>query len=43
LLEIGKVVVAKSEGNVKRLENFAIRAEANRVDIELLEGHILSK
>ena len=43
LLGIGKIVVAKSEGNVKLQEDLAIRIEANDVDIESLEGGILSK
>jgi L-2-hydroxyglutarate oxidase len=42
LLEIGKVVVAKSEGDVKRLEDLAVRAGANGVDIELLDERTLS-
>lgn len=36
LKEIGKVVVAKNAGDVKLLEDLAIREEANGVDIELL-------
>ena len=36
LLEIGKVVVAKDEDDVKRLEALAERAQANGVDIDLL-------
>lgn len=37
LLEIGKVVVAKDEDDVKRLEALTERAHANGVDIDLLE------
>lgn len=36
LEEIGKIVVAKNATDVKLLEDLAVRAEANGVDIELL-------
>jgi L-2-hydroxyglutarate oxidase len=43
LLEIGKVVVAKNEDDVKRLAVLAERAQANGVDIDLLEESNLPK
>lgn len=38
LLKIGKVVVAKSKGYVKRKEDLLRRMEVNGIDIELLEA-----
>ena len=43
LLEIGKVVVAKNEDDVERLAVLAERAQANGVDIDLLEESNLPK
>ena len=40
--EIGKVVVAKNIGDVKLLEDLAERAQANGVDIELLDEEELA-
>jgi L-2-hydroxyglutarate oxidase LhgO len=42
LKEIGKVVVAKDAGDVKLLEDLMARAQANGVDIELLDERELS-
>lgn len=43
LLEIGKVVVAKNEDDVKHIAVLAERAQANGVDIDLLEESNLPK
>jgi L-2-hydroxyglutarate oxidase len=43
LLEIGKVVVAKNEDDVKRLEILSARAQDNGVDIDLLDQGMLSR
>ena len=43
LLEIGKVVVAKNEDDVKRIAVLAERAQANGVDIDFLEESNLPK